>query len=167
MKSPVPGRTCGTCTLCCKLLRIPELDKPQGTWCPHCAPARGCNRYDTRPPSCRAFHCGYLVSEFVSEDWLPSKCRIVLVEEPTGITAVVDRDRPDAWKAEPYYSQLKTWATQGITAQRQVVVRIGSRTIAVLPDRDVDLGQMQPGERVAIEGRVTPLGMVYDAYRAK
>ena len=166
MTQTVPGRECGTCTLCCKLLRIPELDKPQGKWCPHCAPSHGCNRYETRPGSCRSFFCGYLTSAYVSEEWRPARCRIVLVQETTGITAVVDRDRPDAWKAEPYYSQLKTWATEGIAAQRQVVVRIGNRTIAVLPDKDVDLGLMQPGEHVAIEGRATAHGMEYDAYRA-
>ena len=166
MTATVPGRECGTCTLCCKLLRIPELDKPPGKWCPHCAPSRGCTRYETRPGSCRGFFCGYLTSAYVSEQWRPAKSRIVLVSETSGITAVVDRDRPDAWKAEPYYSQLKTWATEGVAAERQVVVRIGNRTIAVLPDKDVDLGLMQPGERVAIEGRATAHGMEYDAYRA-
>ena len=28
--SIVPGRSCGTCSLCCKLLKVVELSKPRG-----------------------------------------------------------------------------------------------------------------------------------------
>jgi hypothetical protein len=37
----LPGRSCGSCTLCCKLLRIEALDKPRDIWCRHCAVGRG------------------------------------------------------------------------------------------------------------------------------
>ena len=42
-------RTCGDCTLCCKVMAIEELAKPVGTWCPHCKPGRGCRIYPDRP----------------------------------------------------------------------------------------------------------------------
>ena len=29
----VPGRACGGCSLCCKVMVIAELAKPAGTWC--------------------------------------------------------------------------------------------------------------------------------------
>ena len=35
-RGPIPGRTCGTCTLCCKAVAVEELAKPIGDWCPHC-----------------------------------------------------------------------------------------------------------------------------------
>ena len=38
----VQGRQCGTCTLCCKLLGIKEINKPDWTWRTHCKPGRGC-----------------------------------------------------------------------------------------------------------------------------
>jgi hypothetical protein len=31
--SPVPGRNCGDCSLCCKLIRVDAFDKPAGVWC--------------------------------------------------------------------------------------------------------------------------------------
>src|SRR5436305_14221849 len=44
-------RSCGDCTLCCKLLSITELEKPIGKWCPHCEIGKGCKIYDCRPQS--------------------------------------------------------------------------------------------------------------------
>jgi hypothetical protein len=162
-----PARSCGTCTLCCKVLRIPELDKAHGVWCRHARPGHGCAIYADRPQSCRNFVCGYLASPELSEEWHPVRAKLVMVREPNGgITAVADPGRPDAWRAEPYYSQLKSWARQGIDARRQVIVRIGSRTIAILPDKDVDLGHMDFGEQVVIEAEEGPFGVVYNARKA-
>ena len=57
----LPGRRCGECSLCCKLLRIEAFNKPVGTWCAHCAPGRGgCTIYETRPTECREFFCAWL-----------------------------------------------------------------------------------------------------------
>ena len=56
----VPGRSCGTCTLCCKLLQVPEVEKPLGEWCRHCDKGVGCTIYAERPQRCRDFFCGYL-----------------------------------------------------------------------------------------------------------
>ena len=59
----VPGRSCGECSLCCKLLRIEAFNKPVGTWCSHCAPGRGgCTIYETRPTECRDFYCAWLTT---------------------------------------------------------------------------------------------------------
>ena len=150
------ARSCGTCTLCCKLLRIAELDKPQGVWCAHARPGQGCAIYAERPKECRTFHCGYLVAPELSEEWHPVKSKIVLVAEPGGgVTAVVDPGRADAWKQEPYYSRLKAWAADVV-----------QRTIAVLPDRDIDLGIMDSGEKVLVEQISGPRGVSYSARRA-
>ena len=35
-RAPVPGRACGSCTLCCKTMGVDELAKPPGVWCQHC-----------------------------------------------------------------------------------------------------------------------------------
>lgn len=50
--------TCGTCTTCCTILPIPELDKPAGVPCKHLT-AQGCGIYDDRPQLCKDFLCGY------------------------------------------------------------------------------------------------------------
>ena len=53
---------CGSCCLCCKILWIPELEKPAGVWCQHCKPGnkRPCSIYDKRYPVCKAFQCSWL-----------------------------------------------------------------------------------------------------------
>ncbi len=64
-------RECGPCTLCCKVLAVPELDKPAGVWCRHARKGGGCDRYATRPPTCQAFICGWqqgLIREVLRPD---------------------------------------------------------------------------------------------------
>ena len=62
----VPGRACGTCSLCCKVLSVFELAKPAGKWCTHCRPGNGCDVYATRPFCVQALGRGrvrYLVCD--------------------------------------------------------------------------------------------------------
>lgn len=68
------ARECGGCTMCCKVMHVPELEKPAGIWCPHCAVGEGCGIYDERPKPCRDFECL----------WLQDDGRVLL-----------DADRPD------------------------------------------------------------------------
>lgn len=159
-------RSCGTCTLCCKLLLISEINKPHGVWCQHGRPGRGCAIYADRPKECRTFRCGYLAAPELPEEWHPAKSKIVLVAEPGGgVTAVVDPGRADAWKQEPFYSRLKAWSADVVQRKQGVLVRIGKRTIAVLPDRDIDLGIMDSGEKVLVEQITGPHGTTYSARR--
>lgn len=161
--APWPGKSCGSCTMCCKVLLIAALDKPPGTWCPHATPGKGCGIYEERPHECRKFHCGYLSSE-LSEDWFPVKSKIVLMADPSGgVTAVVDASRPDAWKEAPFYPQLKGWARELLPQRKYVVVRIGKRAICVLPDQDFDLGPMEQHEPLVIETAQGPSGLIYRA----
>jgi|SRR6185369_4431181 len=68
---------CGSCTLCCKLMRIDELDKPAGSWCEHCNPRQGCGIYEQRPQGCRDFECVWLQSQLRrhGEAALPAEAR--------------------------------------------------------------------------------------------
>src|SRR5258708_31673087 len=94
----VPGRSCGGCTLCCKILAIEELGKPHGIWCQHCKPGQGCGIYATRPAECGSFNCGYLTDPSLTDEWKPSHSKIMLVfqQQPKRIAAHVDPQRPDA-----------------------------------------------------------------------
>jgi hypothetical protein len=117
----VPGRVCGSCSLCCKLLRIEELDKPAGRWCSHCTVGRdGCKIYDTRPGSCRSFHCTWLIDPKLGAEWRPSAAKMVLqYDHPARRLAVhVDPEFPSAWRSEPYYRQLKAWTCAAIDSAR-------------------------------------------------
>src|SRR5436305_4270883 len=85
--APSP-RECGDCTLCCKIMGIRELNKPPGSWCSHCKPARGCAIYERRPQECRSFVCGYLHSPDLDERWKPSFCKFLLMDD-AGDTHIV------------------------------------------------------------------------------
>jgi hypothetical protein len=41
IRPPTTLRSCGTCSLCCKLYEISELNKPARVWCRHCRPRQG------------------------------------------------------------------------------------------------------------------------------
>jgi hypothetical protein len=168
-KTIARGRTCGACTLCCKLLEVPALKKPQGVWCHHCTPGRGCMAYSTRPRECSDFVCGYLTNPDLGEEWKPSQSRIMLTFEPESnrIAAYVDPQRPDAWKREPYYSKLKQWARAAVPHRGQVAACAGRRTYIVFPDRDVDLGEVSHEELIVITERTTPLGVQLDAVKIR
>ena len=72
------GRRCGTCSLCCTVLRVDELAKPAGRDCLHQRGANGCAIHATRPAICRSYRCLWLQGAL--EDG----------ERPDAIGAVVD-----------------------------------------------------------------------------
>jgi hypothetical protein len=152
----VHGRRCGSCTLCCRVLAIDELDKPEGVLCRHCEPGRGCGIYSDRPESCRGFYCGYLVLPFVAQHWFPDDCGMVVFPFAADkrLAVHVDPAHPDAWQAEPFHSDLRKWAVAAEQMGFQVNVTIGRRIVAILPHEDVDLGEFGEGDRVAYERRV-------------
>jgi len=76
----VPTRRCGECTLCCKVLRVdtPELKKMSGVWCPDCREGAGCAIYETRPPICRIWYCGWRLRTDLPEDWRPDRSGVLV-----------------------------------------------------------------------------------------
>ena len=166
---PVPGRHCGTCSLCCKLLAVPALEKPTEKWCAHCDVGRGCRIYDRRPGECRAFTCGFLTLAQLSEAWRPSTCKFVLLISATDKRLVADIDPgfPAAWRVEPYYSQLKEWARFAVAKRWQVMACLGRRTTVILPDEDVDLGLVTEDETILTGERDGPLGVELNAIKVK
>ena len=131
----VPGRACGGCTLCCKLLSVEELETPPLAWCPHCAVKTGCTIYEDRPTECRQFFCEYLLDATLGEHWRPSRCKMVVALEDHLNHLVIHTDpaRPHVWREEPYYSDIRRWARAAARKQRQVIVWEGDRKIVVSP----------------------------------
>jgi hypothetical protein len=151
--------------MCCKLLTVETLKKASGVWCPHCRIGSGCAIYESRPDECRSFFCNYLIDETLDERWKPSDSRLVLWWNPqmSRLSVVVDPQRPDAWKREPYYSLLKKVSSRALAENRQVLIYVGLRAWAVLPDRDVDLGDVPDGHLVVVQRSFTAAGTRYDA----
>jgi hypothetical protein len=163
------GRSCGTCTLCCKVLSIGELGKPQGEWCRHCDIGRSCKVYDDRPSECRTFYCGYLTWPMTDDHWVPARCKMVIVSELDGnrVAIHVDPGRPNAWREQPYYDEIKQWAVFAARDALQVVVCIGKRAIVILPDHDEDLGLVADDERIITLERRGPNGNILEAPKLK
>src|SRR5215470_1533350 len=164
----VPGRSCGDCSLCCKLPQIDELEKPEGVWCRHCAPRRGgCMIYETRPLPCRVFHCSWLINAELGPEWRPLTCKMVVFFEKAAnrLAVRVVPEYPDVWRREPHYSQLKQWSRTAAEARQQVVIYIKRRVIVILPDKDVDFGDVNLGDQIWVGAQDTPAGRTWNAAR--
>lgn len=165
----VPGRACGSCTLCCKVFHIIETESEAGQWCRHCKPGKGCTIYETRPDRCRGFFCMWMTQSGLGPEWKPEKSKLVLSIELDGqrIAAHVDPSVPGAWRRSPYYEDLKRWSAEGLQVQRQVSVWIGQHCIVILPDKEIDLGTVADDEVVVSVAQMTQSGPVYGAEKMK
>ena len=152
-------RQCGDCSLCCKVLGIPELDKPKDSWCPNFVAGAGCRIYADRPPSCHNFVCRWLSDPSMGPEWKPSVCKMVIDSRPSLFVAHVDPAVSRPWCAEPYISALKRLSAQGLTKGVIVMVIERRRTIVILPDREIDLGVIGPDARIAMERVMTSNGL--------
>lgn len=161
------GKSCGDCGLCCKVMGVAELDKAPGRWCAHYLKGGGCGVYDTRPSSCRSFHCEWLLSDKLGSEWKPDKARFVLSWEETRqkLSIVVDPAQPMAWRREPYQSRIRGWAARGKEDGTEVMVCINDRRIVIFDDREIDLGVINPDHKVVSgyarhEGMLQPFAIV-------
>jgi hypothetical protein len=156
LATPVEGRTCGECSLCCKLPHIDEMGKPAGVWCKHCAPGKGgCKIYPTRPLTCQRFMCLWLITEDLDDRWKPTTSKIVPFIENEGhrIAIHVDPGFPNKWREEPYYGQIKSWSEFAVDNDAQVVVYVKNRAIVVLPNKETDLGNVRPEDHIYVGER--------------
>jgi hypothetical protein len=109
-----------------------------------CDTGAGCKIYPTRPSECRTFDCLWLSDENFPDEFRPQKSKIVFTVEHGGrrVSAHVDAAFPGAWQEKKLYALLKRWSTAQAQKNSQLLVFIGKRAIAILPDRDVDLGDV-------------------------
>ena len=141
----VEGRSCEGCTMCCKLLKIGALDKPRLKWCPHCDIGTGCKIYDDRPFECRIFDCGYVTQAWIGEHWKPARSKMVVTRatDSNRLVVYVDPDRTNAWRKEPFYSDLKSWARGAARNQGQVLVAQGRDMIVIMPEEEINVGPVR------------------------
>lgn len=85
-------RSCGECTLCCKLMGVPELKKQSAKWCISCDQGKGCSVYDTRPQSCRNFQCFWLMDENFPDDFRPDRIHALAAFNDTDDSCVLHVD---------------------------------------------------------------------------
>ncbi len=162
---PVAGRACGACALCCKVMKIAEIDKPWGRWCDHCQPGKGCAIYQERPGECRSFMCGWLTNPDFDEAWFPPRAKMVVTLEGDGqmVAVHVDAAQPGAWRRKPFHDKLKSWARLAEKRDALVLVRVGARALVIFPDGEVELGAMREGDRIGV--RRDASGLRREAFR--
>lgn len=105
---------CGQCALCCKVMAVPEQDKPQNTWCPKCTKnscsAHGSPEYGEADQykACRTFECLWLQSQTkgaafppLAESLRPDRSHVILTGtlNAQGIVAHIDPAYPEAHKS--------------------------------------------------------------------
>ena len=142
---PEKKRECGRCSLCCRVIGVPET-KPDHEWCPFVnLSARGpkgdhcCSIYRTRPERCRDFHCQWLIDRRFPDYWYPLKSRIVISikieKEKSFVCFIVDPDYPLRWREEPYFSDIKKIAKIGLEG------RLGKKwtTVIVIKNEQIPI----------------------------
>ncbi len=136
------AKSCGGCTMCCKLMGISDLDppKPVNQWCRHCKPGQGCTIYESRPTTCREFECLWLLSQEPGRPQMdlamrPDKSKVVIAPttNPNVMAAFVDPAFPRAWDEGDMRKVLRRLALQdvrivishGISREKIVLERQG------------------------------------------
>jgi hypothetical protein len=152
-REPIAGRSCGGCTLCCKILGVPEIEKPRGSWCTHCIKGVGCRIYETRPEGCRIFLCGWLTNPRFGPDWKPDRSKIVITVkgDGNGLDFQCDPGFPQAWRKEPYYSDILSLAAVAAKHDGMISVRSGRNLILVTPEGEFPLGDADYDDEVVRE----------------
>ena len=93
----VSERSCGSCTVCCRVLEIKALEKPAGILCRHNT-GSSCGIYPERPEACARWHCLWRKIGALPEDLRPDRAGVVFslesrppIAEATGGSCIVGR----------------------------------------------------------------------------
>ena len=145
-------KACGECAICCRLIGVAALAKPAGVWCPHATPGLGCGIHGSHPAACQAYRCGWLTMPDLPDSWRPDRCGFMLRSEARGLRLVVEvePERPDAWRAQPFYGQIREWSALVRHSERHVVVAVAGALTAVFPETELALGRSEPGDILAV-----------------
>lgn len=154
----VTGRECGTCTWCCKVMNIKDLDKPAGQWCEHCDVGRGCRIYADRPPPCTRFACAWLDSTEWGPEWKPEKAKFVLEvnRQEKQVVVHLDPAMPDAWKRAPYQERIRGIMLANVPTGGRVFLQAGGHVTVLLPDGEHRLGPIRESDTIVVKGKAGP-----------
>ena len=152
------AKSCGGCDVCCRVYEIDELQKPAGRLCAHAC--GGCAVYDARPNTCRAFECLWLLRPEFDPTWRPDLAGFVMRLDEGGTTLWIDEDpmRPNAWRREPYYGQIKAWSAAVQQRRGLVMAAVAEGVVVIFPEADLFVPHPPQGARVEAGYRVTPEG---------
>jgi hypothetical protein len=127
---------------------VRELAKPEGTWCAHCTPGRGCGIYERRPETCDAFSCQWLLNPYLPEALRPDRSKVIFdTDDSRRLIVRCDPADPLAWRRPDVYPALKGFARRVWGAGRQAIAMVDRNIWIITPtdaQPDVDLGWVDP-----------------------
>jgi len=77
----------------------------------------------------------------------------------------VDPGSPLSWRSEPYYSQLKRLARNGLEHNGILTINVGKRVFVVLSNKDIDLGICDIDDKLFIQKRWNGLDWDVDVFK--
>lgn len=94
-------RECGSCSACCTVIAVPEIEKGTYESCEHLCET-GCGIYADRPASCRTFECQWLrgvleVDGAIDVAMRPDVCGVIFDYQPDTAFGEIFI----AWEVEP------------------------------------------------------------------
>jgi hypothetical protein len=134
------GRQCGKCSLCCYMLPVAELKKPEYKWCEHCRPGNGgCSIYNNRPAEvCGSFRCEWLRGAMpLSEEWYPPRSKMIVRWTTKGLEFNVHPEFQTAWQKQPYLDQIRAWGRLGAARAFPVFVLLRNEVVFFLPNGEM------------------------------
>ena len=139
------SRSCGACSLCCKMLPVLELQKAPGKWCRFCQPgaaAGGCSIYERRPGVCREFACAWLAG-FLPDHWEPRRSHMIGTRSGPAFSITFDQGtRP--FNKPPYSDDVRQLAEQCLLHGKpfafvMIVSSPSGKRFLVLPNDPLEL----------------------------
>lgn len=120
-------RQCGECSLCCTVMAVDEIKKPENVKCNLLTPMGKCSVHHTgKPASCAEYQCLWLAGA-MPEELKPNRSRIVADTDNSGqivVFHVHPRDR-GAWNKPA----VRKWM-DSISDRLMIVVVCGEERIA-------------------------------------
>jgi hypothetical protein len=139
-------KVCGDCTLCCKVYDVADFDKKAGKPCHNLRDGVGCGLWGLHPKSCQEFKCLWLKHDDMGPLWRPDVAGFVLRLEGKTLYVDIDQARPQAWRREVYYKQLKLWSDVILHGAGMVIINEGAHIIVLTPDEELSLRPLKRGE---------------------
>ena len=138
-----PNPSCGSCSLCCKLPKIDELQKPMGKWCDKCLPGKGgCSIFGApeRPQICSEYLCVWRMTDLEPE-LRPDRCGFILdaTHDKLMVRVLIDSHRAEAYRHGPGGRLLDKLRAKGMTLI--IVAPDGTRKLLVAIDDSLRDGE--------------------------
>lgn len=109
-------KECGGCTVCCELLPVPQLQKPESTLCGHCEAKVGCRIHSIRPKVCRTFDCVYIHNEDMDLKLRPDNCKVMFEKVTNDLYLALELPRDvGSWKNKKVLQFIQQLNEKGIS----------------------------------------------------